>query len=104
MWGNSATMVILSLDVSVFSSRGLLVVKGNNPTRVNWQSVGKLLIHTFRSLCTNCWSSRAGFAVLFALAFVNGANDVGKIVAGLIVATKGDKTKAASIHRAVVCG
>src|SRR2546422_8942990 len=48
MWGNSATMVILSVDVSVFSSRGLLVVKGNNPPRVNWQSVGKLLIHTFR--------------------------------------------------------
>src|SRR3989449_1570432 len=48
MWGNSATMVIVSVDVSVFSSRGLLVVKGNNPTRVNWQSVGKLLIHTFR--------------------------------------------------------
>src|SRR2546425_3708274 len=48
MWGNSATMVILSVDVSVFSSRGLLVVKGNNPTRVNSQSVGKLLIHTFR--------------------------------------------------------
>ena len=46
----------------------------------------------------------AGFAVLFALAFVNGANDVGKIVAGLIVATKGDQPKPASITRAVVWG
>ena len=46
----------------------------------------------------------AGFAVLFALAFVNGANDVGKIVAGLIVATSGDQPKPASITRAVFWG
>ncbi len=45
-----------------------------------------------------------GFAVLFALAFVNGANDVGKIVAGLIVATNGDQAKPASVTRAVLWG
>ncbi len=46
----------------------------------------------------------AGFAVLFALAFVNGANDVGKIIAGLIVATSDDQPKPASITRAVLWG
>lgn len=47
---------------------------------------------------------QVGFAVLFALAFFNGANDVGKSVVGLITVKASEKSEEASLRRAVFWG